>query len=125
LMVPGKHGSTLGGNPICMAVSRTLFDVIEREKLLERAQVLGERATTRLQQEASVRSKIADVRGKGLMLGVELKDPPEKLVEKGLDNGILINLTAKNVIRLAPPVNIRDDDWNRGLDLVIKTIAAL
>jgi acetylornithine/N-succinyldiaminopimelate aminotransferase len=125
LMVPGKHGCTLGGNPICMAVSRTLFDVIDREKLLERALVLGERATARFRQEGSVHSKIAEVRGRGLMLGIELKETPEKLVEKGLDNGILINLTAKNVIRLAPPVNITDADWNRGLELVIKTIAAL
>ena len=56
---------------------------------------------------------------------IELKDPPEKLGEKGLAKGVLINLTSKNVIRLAPPINITRDDWDQGLDRVIETIAAL
>src|SRR5439155_19360008 len=101
LLAPGKHGCTLGGNPICMAVSRTLFDVIEKEKLVERAGKLGEKAMARLRQESAIKEKIAEVRGHGLMIGIELKQPPEKLVDKGLDAGVLINLTNKNVIRLA------------------------
>ena len=82
LFVPGKHGSTLGGNAICMAVSRTLFDVIDREKLVERAQKLGEAAMNRLRQEPAIKSKITEVRGHGFMLGIELTLAPEKFVDK-------------------------------------------
>jgi predicted acetylornithine/succinylornithine family transaminase len=123
LFVPGKHGCTLGGNPICMSVSRTLFDVIEREKLLEHAAKLGESAMARLRNDASIKSKLVEVRGRGLFLGIELKDEPQKFVERALERGIVINLTAKKVIRLAPPINIRQDEWERGLGLVIETIA--
>lgn len=125
LMVPGKHGSTLGGNPIAMAVARTIFDVIEREKLVEHAAVLGERAIARLRSEKRIASKVAGVRGRGLMLGIELKNEPRMLVEKGLDRGVVVNLTAKKVIRLAPPINITAEEWDKGLDLVIDLIAGL
>jgi acetylornithine/succinyldiaminopimelate/putrescine aminotransferase len=58
------------------------------------------------------------------MLGIELKDANDKIVENGLDRGIVINLTALKVIRLAPPINIARRDWETGLDTVIETIAA-
>ncbi|MEA2734822.1 MAG: acetylornithine/N-succinyldiaminopimelate aminotransferase [Humisphaera sp.] len=125
LLVPGKHGSTLGANPICMAVARTIFDVIEREKYVERAAVLGEHAMARLKNEKRIVSKIAGVRGRGLMIGIELKNEPQKLVEKGLEKGVAINLTAKKVIRLAPPINISEQHWNDGLDRVVDVIAGL
>jgi acetylornithine aminotransferase len=125
LLVPGKHGCTLGGNPICMAVAKTVFDVIEREKYIESAATLGEYGMARLKNERLIASKIVNIRGKGLMIGIELKEPPEKLVEKGLAQGVAINLTAKNVIRLAPPINISRQEWDQGLDRVIQTIAKL
>ena len=124
-MTPGKHGSTLGANPICMAVARTIFDVIEREKYVERAAVLGEAAMARLKNEKRIAAKIAGVRGKGLMIGIELKSEPQKLVDKGLERGVAINLTAKKVIRLAPPINISEQLWKEGLDRVVDVIAAL
>jgi acetylornithine/N-succinyldiaminopimelate aminotransferase len=123
IFVPGKHGCTLGGNPICMAVAKTIFDVIEREHLLEHAAALGEHAVSRLQKDSTVASKIVSVRGQGLMLGIELREPPQKLVERGLANGVVINLTAQNVVRLAPALTIAPEQWDAGLDLAIKTIA--
>jgi predicted acetylornithine/succinylornithine family transaminase len=125
LMVPGKHGSTLGGNPICMAVAKTIFDVIDREKLVERAAQLGEHAMAKLRKDPRIAPRITEVRGRGLMLGIELKFEPQKLVEKGLSRGVLMNLTAKKVIRLAPPINITTAEWDQGLELVIETIAGL
>lgn len=124
LLVPGKHGCTLGANAICMSVTRTIFDVIERERLVEQAISLGEHAVARLKNESKLAAKVAQVRGRGLFLGIELKDEPQKLVEKGLENGVVINLTAKKVVRLAPPINITRQDWDAGLDAVIKTISA-
>jgi acetylornithine/N-succinyldiaminopimelate aminotransferase len=125
LLVPGTHGCTLGGNPICMAVARTIFDVIERENLLAHAAELGELAVGRLRSDRKLAGKVTDVRGRGLMLGIQLATPPEKLVEKGLERGVVINLTAKQVIRLAPAINISREQWETGLSVVIDLIGAL
>jgi predicted acetylornithine/succinylornithine family transaminase len=125
LLGPGTHGSTLGANPICMAVSKTIFDVIEREGLLQHANTLGEHAAARLRNEGRIRSKVQEVRGRGLMLGIELNDVPDKLVEKGMERGIVTNVTANKVIRLAPPINISRKELDAGLDRLIETIAAV
>lgn len=125
LLVPGTHGSTLGGNPICMAVARTVFEVIQRDDLVARAQRLGEHAMSRLAGEKRIQDKIAGVRGKGLMLGIELKQAPAAgFVERGLARGVVINLTSKVVVRLAPALTISDRDWDLGLDRVIEVLAA-
>jgi 4-aminobutyrate aminotransferase-like enzyme len=107
-----------------MAVSRTIFDVIEREKLLEHARTLGEHAIGRLRSEPKLKDKVTEVRGRGLFLGIELKAEPERVVERALERGVILNLTSKKVIRLAPPINITRDDWDRGLDLVVETLAS-
>ncbi len=125
LLIPGTHGCTLGGNPICMAVARTIFDVIEREKLIEHAAEMSELAFARLRNDVKIKDKIVEVRGRGLMLGIELKTPPEKFLDKAFSFGLIANLTAKTVIRLAPPINIRRDEWLDGLDRVIELIASL
>lgn len=123
LLVPGKHGSTLGGNAICAAVSRTIFDVIERDDLLTHAAVLGEYATARLKNEKRIAAKVASVRGRGLFMGIELKEPPAKLIERALERGIIVNLTAKTVVRLAPPINIDRQLWDQGLDVLISLLS--
>ncbi|HEY2588590.1 MAG TPA: aminotransferase class III-fold pyridoxal phosphate-dependent enzyme, partial [Tepidisphaeraceae bacterium] len=89
------------------------------------AAALGEHGLARLRNEPSIKNKIADIRGRGLFLGVELKDAPEKFVEKGLERGIILNLTAKRVVRVAPPINIDRKLWDQGLDLLVQTIASL
>lgn len=125
LFGPGKHGCTLGGNPICMAVSRTIFDLIERENLAARAAMLGEHAMARFKAETRIQPKIKQVRGRGLFLGIELANVPQNLVEKALEAGLVINLTAQQVIRLAPPINISRDEWDEGLNRVIELLAQL
>lgn len=123
LMVPGRHGSTLGGNPICMAAASTLLDVIASENLLAYAAELGDHAIQRLGADGRAKSAIAEIRGRGLFLGIELKEVPDRIVERGLDKGVVINLTAQKVIRLAPPINISRADWDQGLSLVLDLIA--
>jgi acetylornithine/N-succinyldiaminopimelate aminotransferase len=123
LLGPGKHGCTLGGNALCTSASRAVFDVIERERLTEHAAVLGEHALARLRNEPKLRERVAAVRGRGLFLGIELKDAPQGMVEKALQNGVVLNVTAQKVVRLAPPINIPREDWDKGLDAVVATIA--
>src|SRR4029077_7598804 len=118
-LVPSTHGCTLGGNPICMAVARTIFDVIERENLTAHAAELGEIAMTRLRGESRIKDRITEARGRGLMLGIPLKTAPDKFMDKALARGLVVNLTAKQVVRLAPPININKADWNTGLDGVV------
>jgi predicted acetylornithine/succinylornithine family transaminase len=125
LLTPGKHGCTLGGNPICMNVSKTIFDVIEHENLIAHANELGAMAVDRLTKEPKIANKVAEVRGRGLFLGIELRDPPAKFLETALANRVVINLTSGKVIRLAPPINITKDEWADGLERTINTIAAL
>ncbi|MEM1011564.1 MAG: aminotransferase class III-fold pyridoxal phosphate-dependent enzyme [Planctomycetota bacterium] len=120
-LVPGTHGSTLGGNPMCMAVCATIFDVIERDGLLDHATRLGDLAKAKLRDALPD----CDVRGDGLFLGIELPaDPTKDLVAAGLEAGVVMNVTQKNVVRLAPAMVISEDDWARGLDLVIDVIHA-
>jgi acetylornithine aminotransferase len=123
LLGPGKHGCTLGGNAVCTSVSRTVFDVIEREKLTEHAAALGEHGVARLRNDPKIREKVAGVRGRGLFLGIELKEAPQGMVEKALQNGVVLNVTAQKVVRLGPPINISKEDWDKGLDAVVATIA--
>ncbi|HEY0009655.1 MAG TPA: acetylornithine/succinylornithine family transaminase [Tepidisphaeraceae bacterium] len=125
LLTPGRHGCTLGGNPICMAVSRTLFDVIENENLVEHAEKLGASAVEQLRSASSIKEKMADVRGRGLFLGIELKADPSDFTAKSLKHGLVTNLTAKRVIRLAPPINITINLWREGVERVINLIAEL
>jgi acetylornithine aminotransferase len=122
LLVPGKHGCTLGGNPICMAVSKTIFDVIDREKLVDHAATLGEHALARFRADRSIHAKVKEIRGRGLFIGIELNDAPEKLVERGLERGVIINLTAQKVIRIAPPINITPAQLDEGIDRVIEVV---
>lgn len=124
LLIPGKHGSTLGGNPICAAAARTVFDVIDRENLRDNAAALGEHAIARLRSEPSTRQKVAAVRGRGLFLGIELKEPAAGLVERALAEGIVINVTAQKVVRLAPPINITRELWDEGLTTLVRVLAA-
>jgi acetylornithine/N-succinyldiaminopimelate aminotransferase len=122
LLSPGKHGSTIGGNAIGMAVATAVFDVIDREGLVEHAASLGEHALARLRNEKSIAGKVSEFRGRGLFMGIELKNPPEKLVERALEKGVIINLTQVKVIRIAPPINITREQLDPALDVVIRVI---
>jgi predicted acetylornithine/succinylornithine family transaminase len=124
-LVPGKHGCTLGGNPVCMAACRSILDAIEKRGLLEKTTRLGEKAISRLRSASSIAAKVKEVRGRGFMIGIELHAAPEKLVDKGLARGIIVNLTSQKVIRLAPALTISEPDWDDGVARVIDLIAAL
>jgi predicted acetylornithine/succinylornithine family transaminase len=125
LLTPGKHGSTLGANGICMAVTNAIFTTIKRDGLLDHASRLGEHARKRICENDAIRSKVTDVRGKGLFLGIEVKAAPKQLVEKGLELGVVINVTADKVVRLAPPINITQADLDEGLNRAFAAIAAV
>ena len=111
LMRPGDHGSTFGGNPLGAAIGRSALKVIEDEQLVERSQEMGVYFKGRLDRIES--DHIVEVRGKGLLIGVELDLPARPFAEALRERGILAKETHENVLRFAPPLIIKKDeiDW--------------
>ncbi|MEM7208992.1 MAG: aspartate aminotransferase family protein [Pseudomonadota bacterium] len=108
LIQPGNHGSTFGGNPLSCRVGGAVIDAIENDKLLARAQTLGARLLDGFKAELADVSAVTDIRGRGMMLGIQFdRDCPE-LVGKAMQAGILINVTRGDTIRLLPPYVMSD-----------------
>ena len=101
---PGNHGSTFGGNPLACAAALATLDAIEEEKLIDNARVRGEDIRSGLRQALTGVRGVVDIRGEGLMIGIELDRPCGELVGVARDAGVLINVTADTVIRLVPPL---------------------
>ena len=108
LFVPGNHGSTFGGNPLACAAAHAVIDVIEQDNLEERALVLGERIQESFRQALDGNNNVKEIRGAGLMLAVELNDDAPDLVHRALTDGVLINVTQGNIVRLLPPLTMTD-----------------
>jgi len=115
VFAPGNHGSTFGGNPLACVAALTTLDVIETDGLLARADKLGEAIRGGLRSGLSGVSGLVEVRGDGLMIGIELDRPCPDLVKRGLEAGLLINVTADKVVRLLPPLVMSDAE---GAELV-------
>ena len=105
---PGNHGSTFGGNPLACIAALTTLDVIEADGLMARAVTLGDAIRGGLRKALSGNAGIVDIRGDGLMIGIELDRPCGDLVRQALAAGLLINVTADKVVRLLPPLVMSD-----------------
>ena len=104
MMQPGSHGSTFGGNPLACRAAITVLEVLEQEHLVARAAVLGEHFLAGFTAALAGLKGVTAIRGRGLMIGIELDRPCAELVGKALEQGLLINVTADRVIRLLPPL---------------------
>jgi acetylornithine aminotransferase len=105
---PGNHGSTFGGGPLASIAALTTLEVIEKDGLLDHARRMGEIVHGGLTRELASVAGVREVRGKGLMIGVELERPCGDLVRRALAAGLIINVTADRVVRLLPPLVIRE-----------------
>ena len=101
---PGNHGSTFGGNPLACTAGLTTLNVIEQDQLLAHADKLGRYIQQAFAAQLTGVSGVVEIRGQGLMLGIELSKPCGDLVKLALAQGLLINVTADSVIRLLPPL---------------------
>ena len=110
LFQPGHHGSTFGGNPLSTAAGLAVIDTLIGDQLVERAELSGTQILNNLTLALGDLESVRDIRGKGLMIGVELDRPCGELVGMALERGLLINVTADNTIRLLPPLVISDDE---------------
>lgn len=126
LFKPGNHGSTFGGNPLACATALTVLDIIERDKLCERAHDLGIKLKAQFQEELAPFKMVQSIRGKGLMLGVELDRQGGKLKTIALSHGLLLNVTAEKVIRFLPALTMSDkeaDEMVRRFVLSLKELS--
>ena len=101
---PGNHGTTFGGNPLAMRAGLVTMEVMERDGLLENAAQVGDYIVSQLQTQIGSLPGVREIRGRGLMLGIELDRPCGELVQRCLDAGVVLNVTADTVIRLLPPL---------------------
>jgi len=131
IMKPGNHGSTFGGNPLMCATASTVVDTIQSEKLMVNAEQLGAHMLNRFKENLKKVKGVRDVRGLGLMIGIELEHDCTELTKVALEKHLLINVTAGKVIRLLPALIINqqqaDEIVNTVTDLVItslQTVAA-
>ena len=107
LFTPGSHGSTFGGNPLACRVGCTVLDIIEEQGLVDNAREQGERLLARLRAELSDCPQVLAIRGQGLMIGIELRQPVRDLaLIAAREQGLLINVTRSRTIRLLPPLII-------------------
>jgi acetylornithine/N-succinyldiaminopimelate aminotransferase len=118
LFEPGNHGTTFGGNPLAMQAGLTTLQAIEEEGLLQNATDRGEQILAKLRARLGQASGIREIRGKGLMIGIELETPCAELIKAALAKGLLINVTADRVVRLLPPLIIDAEQADTIADMV-------
>lgn len=124
LIRPGSHGSTFGGNPLAASAALAVLDVLIEQKLDERATQLGKTMLAAFQEALLDIKGIVSVRGKGMMIGIELDRECTELVSQALEEHLLINVTADNVVRLLPPLVITDEEADKIVETVSRIILA-
>ena len=115
---PGSHASTFGGNPLACTAAITTLDIIEEENLMGNALEQGNFIRKNLLKKLGNLSHVNQIRGHGLMIGIELTRPCGELVTKALEQGLLLNVTSDKVVRLLPPLVIKQSESEQIIDMV-------
>lgn len=125
LFTPGSHGSTFGGNPLACRVGCTVVDILKDQNLLSNARLQGERLLAGLRAALSEHPDVLQIRGKGLMVGIELTRPlPNLAAIAAHEHGLLLNVTRGKTIRLLPPLTINEQEIDAIVLGVCKTLAS-
>ena len=122
LFTPGSHGSTFGGNPLACRVGCTVLEIIQQQGLLQNAACQGEHLLARLRMELDEHPQVRAIRGKGLMIGIELANPYRDLAQRAAqEHGLLINVTRGKIIRLLPPLTLDAKE----VEMIVRAITRL
>lgn len=121
LFAPGSHGSTFGGNPLVCAAAQTVVDAIKNDNIVAHTEDIGQYIRQGLNQSIGSLDGVKEIRGQGLIIGIELDRACGDLVKAGIDQGILINVTNGSVIRLIPPLVLTRED----ADLIVEKVSSL
>jgi acetylornithine aminotransferase len=119
---PGNHGSTFGGNPLAASAALAVLQTLKQDKLIPRAEQLGNRMLEQFAQRLGKSEGVVSIRGRGLMLGIELNRPCGELMPQALQHKLLINVTAETVVRLLPPLIITDEQAEEIVSTVCQLI---
>jgi acetylornithine/succinyldiaminopimelate/putrescine aminotransferase len=119
---PGMHAATYGGNPVSAAAGIATIRMIESEGLLERTKKISDLFFTKLNQLTKESNLIREVRGAGMMIGIELASEGAPFVKACMDCGLLINCTQGNVLRLLPAMTIEENIASEGLDILANVL---
>jgi len=119
---PGTHGSTFGGNPLACAAALATLEAIEEESLMKNAERVGSLILSGLREGLRGVAGVTEIRGHGLMIGVELDRPCGELVKRALDAGLLINVTMDNVVRLLPPLVMKEREAREVLSILLPLV---
>lgn len=122
VLQPGNHGTTFGGNPLACSAGIAVIETLKAENLVARARQLGDKLLADFKAALANHPKVVDIRGKGLMIGIELNAPCPELVEKGRAKGILINVTSVNTIRLLPTFIVTDAEAEELVTKVVELV---
>jgi len=125
LMGPGTHASTFGGSPLACVSCLAVIETIEKENLLENVKNMGKYLREKLEELKYEFEIIRKIKGMGLMLAIEIEKNGSKLVDICLENGLLINCTHENVIRIMPPINIRKEEIDEGIEILRNSLKKL
>jgi len=122
VLTPGSHGTTFGGGPLVCAAGLAVLDTLEHDQLLANAETVGAHLHRRLAEGLAKVDGVTEVRGWGLMLGIELDRPCGVLVTRALEAGLLINVTRDRVVRLLPPLILTSDQADHLAEILIPLI---
>ncbi|TVQ41486.1 MAG: aspartate aminotransferase family protein [Wenzhouxiangella sp.] len=122
LLPAGSHGTTFGGNPLACRVGLEVINIMREQDIPARAARLGHLLQGRLRSGLADIPGVVDIRGQGLMVGIELAEPVPELKDRAMERGLIINITRGNTIRLLPPLIIDDDQVARIADIVIDLV---
>ena len=125
LLQPGSHGSTFGGNPLVSRAACTVLDIMERDGLAEHAEKTGEHMMAAFRERLVDDDRVREVRGRGLMIGIELAQPAAAVKDHCQEQRVLINVAQERVIRLVPPLIISEEQAGMIVDAVCDGIAKL
>ena len=125
-MVPGTHGSTFGGNPLAMAVGNTVMDIISSKKFLNNVKSLSKYFLFKLNKiQEKYPNIIKQIRGKGLLIGIQLHQDQTKFIKKLMDNQLLTIRAAENVVRILPPLNVKKKEIDLALKIIDKVCSEI
>ncbi|MFO1389819.1 aspartate aminotransferase family protein [Cellvibrio sp.] len=122
VLQPGNHGTTFGGNPLATRAGVAVVETLLAEGLIEKAKILGDKILADFKAKLAGNPKVVDIRGKGLMIGIELNAPAAELMDKARAKGILINVTSVNTIRLLPTFILTDEEVNELVTKVVELV---
>jgi acetylornithine aminotransferase len=119
---PGNHGTTFGGNPLAMRAGIETIRIMEKDGLLENSARVGAHLKARLEKDLLGLPGVKEIRGQGLMLGIELNKACSVLTQRAADAGLLISVTADSVIRLVPPLIMTEAEADEVADILLPLI---